>query len=422
MERPASKKPGGRHDFRALLRSLDAEQDAVEAAGPQALALAEASKKEQLVQRVAHARSVRAGTAGEAEGSERASVKNFGPLRLLQLGSNLQQRLADAVCHLSKAKAKVDESLQTIFRSVFTEQRHATSLSAEAQTQKTDRYVLKSSLQQAAAFIVLFTGYLIGLVLSALSALSHRPVLLVVKRSYDETPSKITASWLTPAEQGRARSKAEGTAKVLQTRMELAVMMEDNSGDFYSIRVAIPTWLQAVDRTTAETTKKCQETLLSVIPGLSEFGARCKFHVNLVATDKYAANLKAEQSLASSEENAASSHYTCDVHKIATCQSRTLAMVDGHVSAMIAASLCCTEAGSTRSLRESLSRVLKDRVQVCFGEPPTEHQAYRDAVFDAFLPDQGPQEGGEEAEDEEDLNSVPPEARRQCFLRRTCSF
>ena len=78
----------------------------------------------------------------------------------------------------------------------------------------------------------------------------------------------------------------------------------------------------------------CQRSILKFVPGWSDFGQQATFNVHLVTTDAYSANLKAERSLHSEGQNSVTSHYLCDIHKAAACETKTLHMIEGHVCGM----------------------------------------------------------------------------------------
>ena len=262
-----------------------------------------------------------------------------------------------------------------------------------------------------------FSGFLIGASLKQLGSFmsqsredTFQPLLLCVGRKYDETPSKITVSFKTG---GQGSKEENATAKVIQTRCHLSMLLRHGDGPsskFCFLDCNIPTWLQAVDRTTAETTKAAQKDILNSIAGLQEASSLFRMTVHQVTTDKYAANLKCEQLLGKEMPDSIISHYTCDVRKLAAVETKTLRFVDGHVSAMIAGALALGEAGTLRSLRESLDAVLADRLKVLFGEPPSDSYtvAYRTAVLNAFLPvPKGAQE-----------EIMRSKVKKRCFMRR----
>ncbi|CAE7215305.1 unnamed protein product [Symbiodinium sp. CCMP2592] len=287
-------------------------------------------------------------------------------------------------------------NLASCFKQLFTRPRRVSSVAAEADFgSDVPRQTFTRCLLWGASFLVHFAGYMMGLLLSTLTLIcsaaspEYRAVLVTVRRMYDETPSKVATSWMSESEQGRARAREDGgAAKVLQTQMDITVLMQHlPSGKCFSLAVPCQSWLQAIDRTTSETTVAAQTALLQMIPCLDELTEKSKFRIDLTCTDRFAANVKAERHM-SSAINGVVSHQLCDIHRLAGCQSRLLGMVDSHITGMIATALACADAGNTRSLRAAMVKVLQDKVRVCYGAPPEnpDHVAYRQAVLDAFLP------------------------------------
>lgn len=216
---------------------------------------------------------------------------------------------------------------------------------------------------------------------------SHRLILLTKKRRYDETPSKIRIpddGDVIGKTQGQA--SASSAAKVMQSEMRLSLLMQDKKTlEFLNLRFSVPTWLQLMDRTTAEVTAATQRDIEATMPQLTAFAAQFKFRASLVNTDRYTANFKAERAMALEQPSFLHSHYGCDVHAAARAITKQTRAVDGHISGMVAGALAMAEAGSTTEVRECLSQVLDDRVVLSFGPIDAEHQKHLLAVLDLFV-------------------------------------
>ena len=386
-------RPPGRSAFRAALRAAEDEIAPQQLqAAPHTIADARAQKDWNAMQRR---------ESGEILESDTIERRKSFKLPLLAMGSELQQMLASAVQKLVHLQKPVQSSLQGMFHRLFRKKRHVVNLSSESETLEVARQRLRQGLFQAACFLILFTGYLLAVWFAHVAALirsgTWKAVLLVAHRKYDETPSKISVAF---KEGDKSKTESNATAKIMQTRCHISFLLKHvPSGGKRFFRCWLPTFLQAVDRTTAENTKATQDDVLGAIPNLAEMSKLFQLSVHLVCTDKYSANLKAEAFInapAADElrNNTATAHYTCDVHKLAIVQSKALAFVNGHISAMIAGALALGEAGCLNSLRKALQAVLQDKVKVVFGNPPQdEHRdKFRKAVFDAFLPAVGHQD------------------------------
>ncbi|CAE7213542.1 unnamed protein product [Symbiodinium sp. CCMP2592] len=379
---------------REALRGLEDEVDA-EPAQP----LDDDERHQAAVERAAQARAARAGYTEAApcqDESDGFALASFG---LLKLGTDLQQQLAQAAWKLRGAKTATVARFKRMFSELLLHFRPTGSLTSQAAMMQQDRQALHVVMQQAACYLVVFSAFLIGALLATLSKLcagvnpkTHRVVMLLVRRAYDETPSDISVAWMTHSELGafnKKRSKQEGTAKVLQTRCDVLILMNHvSSATYYSMRIPMPCWLMALEKTNAQTTAKAQRSILDMIPGLQSFGQKAKYNLQLVTTDRCASNLKAERLLDTGGINGCTTHHFCVVHMTHTCQSKTVQMLDGQVTGMVATALTCMDAGSIRSLRSSMEKVLKDKVHLCFGSRPEDPFAneYRSAVLETFLP------------------------------------
>lgn len=152
------------------------------------------------------------------------------------------------------------------------------------------------------------------------------------------------------------------------------------------IRTSIPTWLQCLDRTTAEATKHSQDCIEASVPELDRLSLLYDNSISLVNTDRYAANFKAEKAKREEQPQYSHSHYGCDVHASARAVKHLLNKADGHVTGMISAALSMVDAGSTRVFRECLSQVVEDRLVIRLGKPPEEQIKHVIEVLDLYLP------------------------------------
>ena len=366
-------RPVGSVHFRALLASCESSDD----------------ESLNRPHDIADARQVR--LARLASIRDQALDGQVGPedrlLPNLAVGSELQQRLSKAAQFFKDAKNAASQTFQSMFRRLFRKRRNVCNFSAEAEKMQCDRREVSGHLQQGASFLVQFNGYLLGSVLTNLRATaSYEPLLLCLGRKYDETPTKIAVSFQMD---GSSEKEQNATAKVIQTRFEVSFLLKHtSSGEYCFMHCFMPAALAAVDRSTAETTKAVQKDVLASIANLEEACKLFPLCIQQVATDKFAANLRAEMLLQAEMDYTTTSHWTCDVHKLAAVQTQTLNFVSGHISALIAGALALNDSGVLRRLRKALQAVLEDRVHLRFGEAPDDPflNSYRAAVLDNFLP------------------------------------
>ena len=380
-------RPPGSIEFRRLLADLDAREQAA-VPPPSAHSIDEARR----------ARSEALAMKRSLSDCDMNNAGSFGWLSIpsLAIGSDIQDRIVRAVQAFQTSGSQlICENMQAMYHHLFVTKRKVANLSAEAASLDCERKRLASGLQEGACFLVQFSGYMVGSLITKLRALAatglYEPMMLIINRKYDETPSKITVSFKRPTV--GVEKEQNSTAKVVQTKCSLSMLYKHrDTGQHCFMQTCIPTWLQAVDRTTAENTLAVQKDILECVAALDTAYTFFPVVVQQVTTDKYSANLKAEvflnKQINEDAQRAVTSHYTCDIHKVAAMQSKTLAFVTGHVSALIAGSLALGETGSVRSLRQSLHAVLAQKVKVLFGAPPKDefNDNFRRAVLDAFLP------------------------------------
>ena len=300
--------------------------------------------------------------------------------------SALQSLFCSVVDKVRNSQNPKEETLESLaLHSLLTQRHHVMSQSAHSEELQLERPTLKAMMQTTAAALVCGTSLqfraLCNWMLEAQKSGSHRLVLFLKRRRYDETPSKISVN--LPG------SKEDATAKILQSEMRLAFLLQiQESGKFMWIRAAWPTWLQIMERTTAEVTKSCQLALESAAPDLLRLPYMFDHSFSIVTTDEYKANKKAERSIASEPEQQQyhHCHTGCDVHKGARAISHQVKRVDGHISGMISGALSMGDAGSTRLFREALCQVLEDKLVIHYGLPPSNYVDHTIAVLNLYLP------------------------------------
>ena len=347
------------------------------------------------VHTVERARAMKLQRLASRDSNETAAADPTSWMQLpnLSIGSALQQSLLLACRRCKAGSQECSDSLKTLFNRFLKQKRPVINEFAEAQMQQASRYQVKTGLQEAACFVVLFAMFMMGAVLLRISAMarevsssSYKAVMLVIRRKYDETPSKIGVH---SRSNERIEREQNATAKIMQSRLQMTILVKHKPSDqFFCLESTLPSWLVAIDRTTAENTKKVQQEHLKCIPELTESSKQFPVYIHQVCTDKYAANLRAESSMAAEMQHGIISHYSCDIHKVAIIQAKVLRFVSGHVSALIAGALALSESGCLRSLRKSLEAVLEQKLKVAFGSPPDHgyNVSYRTSVVDAFLP------------------------------------
>ncbi|CAE7297347.1 unnamed protein product, partial [Symbiodinium sp. CCMP2592] len=193
-------------------------------------------------------------------------------------------------------------------------------------------------------------------------------------------------------------------AKVLQTEVEVMLVygLERSGivqGDPASrgaaatcITCRIPTCLQAVDRTTACNQRACIFETLNQLPEWSRLASIFKMKCRQTTCDRYSANRLTEDSLMCDGYRM---HdwmllcLPCDTHKAATCIKSVLSQSEVDISGLINTALTLSDhPGVLKTLRDILTRLFFNELQVDFAEPPDdlETRRFRSDLFDMYLP------------------------------------
>jgi hypothetical protein len=154
----------------------------------------------------------------------------------------------------SGSNHKPNELVQAKVSQVMTECRPVSTITAESTNAHISRSALRDLLRYTCAALVLMDGFLLGSLFCKLSELIkcgiYKGHLLIKKRRYDETPSGISV-------QAEGQKEDGATAKIMQSEFGCGFLVEHvPSGVLTLIRCSLPTWLQAMNRTTAEVTMK----------------------------------------------------------------------------------------------------------------------------------------------------------------------
>ena len=189
-------------------------------------------------------------------------------------------------------------------------------------------------------------------------------LLIGTRRRYDETPLTLRVKDDTGAEGGNTTTKR--CAKIMQSELHFYALLEHvEKKCSVQITGKTPTWLQCLQTTKAEQVSESQKEMMNfMFPNLPEVAKHFQFRHNLVCTDRFTANIVAEQQLhgamaAKSEKGPKDNkfsftHTTCNVHKVSGIEKTMSDIVAGHISGMVATGICMRSAGSVRELQQCL--------------------------------------------------------------------
>ena len=152
------------------------------------------------------------------------------------------------------------------------------------------------------------------------------PVCILKSRRYDETPTKLRLPSKLPEDRRKVLGKPAGavTAKVVQTKMEIAFLMKGGSfnknealkGKYILFRSVVPCPLQLVGSCTIANMGWLQEEQEARVPGLLHFSRQFPLKFSLPATDRHFSNKGAEKALNNSDNTWLMYHFLCDTHNL----------------------------------------------------------------------------------------------------------
>ena len=199
---------------------------------------------------------------------------------------------------------------------------------------------------------------------------------------------------------GSFGSKVLGTettslhTKVLQVEAAIGVLVEDTQAGRYNwVFGEIPTSLFALESTTARNTAAALHLVMGSTPDLRNMAQDFKFSIRHTCSDKYAANVAAERIMTSDYPELVFSHTFCAVHRLFTCTAAAMSSADADVTGLLNLALATGRSGSVAGLQQTLSKILAEHLVIRYEAPPADHETvtYRNALFDACLPLEGPE-------------------------------
>ena len=324
----------------------------------------------------------------------------FGPIAQFSVGSDLQKRLkASLAAALRNQLDYSDPVISGMFNHL-----HTSAAVLGKFLHCTSSRVHRSLIECGCATVhggAWLAGSLLCMVESKIDNKEWRPVLLVRRLRYDETPTKIRLPKTVPKEHVEGgvaeamildpdkKTDVVEHAKVLQTEFQISLLVQDVETSEYILKTArVPTALQAVDRTTAENTKACVEATMARVPEFQRISRKFPFLVHHAVTDKFSANLKTENALKSQEPQYVKHHVMCSVHRLATCIGSANSLFQSDTAGILSVSLACREVGSAAKLRHILQDIFKQKlcIRPVFPSNVAALTRHRMEIYDLYLP------------------------------------
>ena len=351
---------------------------------------------------------VQAPDASESQsvfGSVVSAMKDLIP-RFRHIGSSVQMQLHASALNFKNESAECAQNAQAVADSFLASERVVASARASAAMSK--EYGcgrdFSRDLTRIAASAVEAGGLVWGHILSSVRELLQQAgwqgLLFVKKRKFDETPLRVRlqcSPQVAQVEHAGNAGKEKSVTKILQTLFSLTMLCKTPSGDYQVLRGNIPSYLQALDKSTAENLKAAQMDLEDTVPELKAVSSLFNCKVQHTITDRFAANSKCELALAAEDPTWILAHQYCRSHKIAQIQTKATSLpeTETHISGVISVALALQNAGSTQALKDILNQIFEEQLVVREGAPPEFAKAHREEVYDVFLgplPSEAPQD------------------------------
>ena len=317
------------------------------------------------------------------------AMKDLIP-RFRHIGSSVQMQLHASALNFKNKPSESAQNAQVVADKFLSSERVVASARASAaMSNDYDRgRDFSRDLTRIAASTVEAGGLLWGHILSSVREIVQQAgwqaLMFVKKRKFDETPLRVRLQ-CSPDTEGAGKEKS--VTKILQTLFSLTMLCKTPSGDYQVLRGNIPSYLQALDKSTAENLKAAQTDLEDTVPELKAVSSLFDCKVQHTVTDRFAANSKCEVAMAAEDPSWVLSHMFCRSHKIAQIQTKATSLpeTEAHISGVISVALALQNAGSTQALKDILNQIFEEQLFVEEGAPPEFAKAHREEVYDVFL-------------------------------------
>ena len=258
------------------------------------------------------------------------------------------------------------------------------SISRDSQAFNEDAKAIERGLVRSASALKNVSNQMWGSLLSHLRSLldaGSQGLLALVKFRFDETPSKIRCSDLDQT------CQTKSLAKILQTEIDMAFLLQDPDGRRLMLSGRIPTPLQVLDRQTAQNMCYASDYNLQQLPGLENVTGQFRQRTLMFSTDEFSSNDLAQFCMQAKRPGWSRVSTLCDIHKASTCQGRVFDISGPAISAVINFALSATGAGSLGKLRCLLSDAVSSRFKLKIGDPHLSEEAiaYKEQVMELFL-------------------------------------
>ena len=167
-------------------------------------------------------------------------------------------------------------------------------------------------------------------------------------------------------------------AVLIKTEVETSDGLAD---EFVALTGAGLTWNQLLSRATGPCLKRALLETNSVSQAANAFA----FKARVTTTDQAGSNTVAEQLMCGSRGKAWTGlHLYCNAHHTARALTKTMSLVENHISGLINFALSLSVGSSMQTFRATVTEIVQERLVILRGQAPAEALAYRDFVIATF--------------------------------------
>ena len=209
---------------------------------------------------------------------------------------------------------------------------------------------------------------------AAVEAGALRPVFYIERLMYDETPLRMKVE------------NSPGMAKLLQSEFEWAVCLQDVATGAYIISQSWrPTWVQVIDRNTAECLLAATSDIIRRHPMVHEIFKDTP-KLLLATTDEYGGNDRCERRRLLNDPEWVTAKLPCLAHKSVTVGAKTNSLVADDVTGLTNFLLSLMHTGQMQSFKIELENVITDMLEVVYEADPLSEAAvlYKSSLLANF--------------------------------------
>ncbi|CAE7321324.1 unnamed protein product, partial [Symbiodinium sp. CCMP2592] len=302
----------------------------------------------------------------------------FGPRAALsQLGGCFQKQIFQRYCAATAGhphqRPKLRKAVVAVTDCLVRSAKHW-SMTVVQDVSDTSRRSLQRTLLQLAAALLHGGCWLVGAMLGMCSRWFKfnrmQPVMAVSKFRYDETPLRMRLHEVQQfipdfVDRDGHLKESYKYIKILRIDWTIGLLMYDLATCGHRLMtVDVPVTMVPLERTTAETQAAAIQAAMDRVPDLDRQLSVYPEQVRLACIDRYAANLKAEDSFKCSQPKMIRTIFPCDVHKASAVIQKSLRPFEEVTSGLVHTGLSMEGGGSLAVLRQVLQDVFEKELIV----------------------------------------------------------